>query len=1091
MIHAFRFAITALSVFCALLSLGPLNAEVVATGFSPIIAAHSGKCLDATKAQTSSGSAITQYSCHGGDNQQWTVEAFSPGFRLISKDTSLCMVMSGGKLVQSTCTGSANELWLFNSAGAGFQIASQGTGLCLTVDSASTSDLASLIQSTCLTGQSNQQWIFTGQLTTASTQNAVIARHSGQCLMVNGGSTAIGTAVMQFPCGGATHEQWSLKPVGSDYQLIARHSAQCLSVIGGATTAGATLVQAPCQVAPTQLWTPKPISGGYQFVAKHSALCLTIPAGSMTAATTATQEICNSSLNQSWALSNPTPRSSWTGKLPMPIVAASAANLPNGKILTWASDGEFAFSGDTGPAPSQTYTAIFDPTTNASTEALISATGANMFCTGTSLLSDGTVLINGGSSSPKTSLYNPITDSWTAGAFMNIARGYQANTTLADGSVLTLGGSWSGPATNKIGEVWTSGVWGLRTGITVDRILYNDPGGIYRSDNHAWLFTTSGGKVFHAGPSKQMNWITTSGVGSIIDAGLRGDDADSVNGKAVMFDKGKILKTGGAPAYSNVMANSNSYVLDINSGVATRKIAPMAYARVFANGVVLPNGQVAVVGGQTFAGPFSDGDSVLAPELWDPVREVFTRLSPQMSPRVYHSVALLLPDGRVFSAGGGLCGPCATNHPDAEILSPPYLFNADGTPAIRPVITSAQTEITNSGTLSLTTDSPVSSFAIIRLSAATHSINNDERRIPLAIQSTPAPNSYVLSIPQDTGVALPGYYMLFAMNAAGTPSIAKTVHLGGSIPLPQGTNLALGKAATQSSNYMATTTAALAVDGNTNGDLNLGSVSHTGLDFQPFWQVDLGASANLKEIAVWNRTDNFASRLANFHVLVSDQPFAGNTLAQVQAQAGITDLRFAGAADSVSRFLINRPGRYVRVQLEGADYLHLAEVEVFGTAPQNSAPTVSITAPTTGASFVAPASFTITATAADVDNNLARVEFYNGATLLGFNTIGPYNFNWTNVAAGNYTLTVKAIDSAGLIASASVNVTVASPLPQGTNLALGKTAIQSSNYTAATIASLVVDGNTNGNYYSGSVSHTGLDLQPFWQVDLGSSGNFS
>ena len=100
----------------------------------------------------------------------------------------------------------------------------------------------------------------------------------------------------------------------------------------------------------------------------------------------------------------------------------------------------------------------------------------------------------------------------------------------------------------------------------------------------------------------------------------------------------------------------------------------MTYPRAFANSVVLPNGQVVTMGGQTYAVPFSDANSVLNPELWDPTTGQFTVMAPEAVPRNYHSVAILLPDGTVFSGGGGLCGTCATNHPDGQIFTPPYLL---------------------------------------------------------------------------------------------------------------------------------------------------------------------------------------------------------------------------------------------------------------------------------------------------------------------------------------------------------------------------------------------------------------------------------
>jgi len=93
---------------------------------------------------------------------------------------------------------------------------------------------------------------------------------------------------------------------------------------------------------------------------------------------------------------------------------------------------------------------------------------------------------------------------------------------------------------------------------------------------------------------------------------------------------------------------------------------------------------------------------------------------------------------------------------------------------------------------------------------------------------------------------------------------------------------------------------------------------------------------------------------------------------------------------------------------------------------ENSPPTVTLTEPANGASYTAPATITITATASDPEGQLARVEFYNGPTLVGSDTSAPYSFSWTNVTAGSYTLSAKAIDAnGGSATSASVSVTVA------------------------------------------------------------------
>ena len=467
--------------------------------------------------------------------------------------------------------------------------------------------------------------------------------------------------------------------------------------------------------------------------------------------------------------------SQWSDLIPLSMVTPSAALLPDGKVLLWSSSDRF-----TDGAPSgKTYTTLFDPLTQTASETLVSDTGHDMFCTGTTNLPDGRILVNGGKDSGKTSLYDPATHSWSTGATMVIPRGYNANTLTQDGSVFTLGGSWSGGRGNKHGERWSAATgWQRLTGVPVDAALGNDPDFAFRADNHMWLFPAPNGQVLQAGPSAAMNWIDTQDSGRITPAGTRGDDVYSQSGNAVMYDIGKVLKAGGATAYEGRNAGNAAYVIDMNAGVSVRKVAPMAYARIFSNGVVLPNGQVLILGGHTFGQPWSDTNSVLVPELWDPATETFTPLPPMGVPRNYHSIALLLPDARVLSAGSGLCGSCATNHPNAQILTPHYLLNEDGSPATRPVITEAPATATHGTSIAVSTDSDVASFVLVRLGSTTHTVNNDQRRVPLQF-STTGDNAWSLAIPGNPGVVLPGYYMLFALNASGTPSVSKMIRVDG------------------------------------------------------------------------------------------------------------------------------------------------------------------------------------------------------------------------------------------------------------------------------------------------------------------------
>ncbi|MEH0844874.1 discoidin domain-containing protein [Micromonospora sp. CPCC 205711] len=476
----------------------------------------------------------------------------------------------------------------------------------------------------------------------------------------------------------------------------------------------------------------------------------------------------------------------WNAPIGFPAVPVSAVLLPNNKVLTFAAVGDMRFD-KTGAT---TIVSILDLATGVVSPPANINTQHQMFCSGLAVLADGRVLINGGSTDGATTIYNPALNSWTTGPRMQIPRAYQSTTLLSDGRVFTLGGSWYDAAGNKDGEVFTpsgsSGTWAKLTGVTATRILTADPAGVYRSDNHAWLFAISGGAVFHAGPSKQMNWITTSGAGTIVGAGNRADSADAMNGNAVMYDIGKILTFGGATAYqdagtvTNVQATRRAYTLDITAGrgqpVVTTRVADMAYARSFGNGVVLPDGTVLALGGQQHPQAFTDTGAVTSPELWDPATGRFTTMAPEVEPRTYHSVALLLPDGRVFSGGGGLCGSCATNHPNGQIFTPPYLLNPDGSARVRPTITAAPATAWPGTTITVTTGAPVPRFALVRTSAVTHTVNTDQRRIPLAPMSVSG-TTYTLPIPADRGVALPGDYLLFALDTQGTPSVARFIRI--------------------------------------------------------------------------------------------------------------------------------------------------------------------------------------------------------------------------------------------------------------------------------------------------------------------------
>ncbi len=662
--------------------------------------------------------------------------------------------------------------------------------------------------------------LLSGWLHAAATEQAdiantdIVSASSGQCATVNAYGTSDGVVIVQWPCGGVAEQRWSLVAVGQNYHIVSAGSGLCLNISGGSQTAGAQIIQWPCQAATStnDQWSIVSVGEYYQIVSAHSGQCLNVDANSQAESAVLIQWPCASetpgAYNDLWSLAAPKEEvlpSSWTPVISLPVTPIAIANLPNGNLLMWSAFEPYSYEGDIGSAAGQTYTGVFNPATETSTEVLVTNTGADMFCPGTAVLPDGRVLVNGGSSSSKTSLYSPSTSTWSMSGDMNVPRGYEGDTLLSYGTlsngvlsgvkVLTLGGSWSGAEGGKSAEVWNSstGDWTLLSGVPETNIVGPDPQGIYRGDNHLWMFAQSGGYVFQAGPSAQMNWITTSGKGTITSAGDRGTDPYSINGNAVLYDVGKILKVGGAPAYQQstgtTYASNSAYLIDISAGPGTTplvtQLTPMSYERAFSNSVVLPNGNVVVIGGQSIPQPFTDSAAILVPEIWNPDTQQFSYLNPMQTPRTYHSTAILLPDGRVFVGGGGQCGAgCPQNHLTAEILTPPYLLNSDGSAATRPALIAVGTSSSAmlGGTIAAETTGQVASFVLMRLSATTHTVNNDQRRIPLSMSTISAlaggAYSYTLRMPSaDPGVVLPGYYMLFALNSSGVPSVSTTIQI--------------------------------------------------------------------------------------------------------------------------------------------------------------------------------------------------------------------------------------------------------------------------------------------------------------------------
>jgi hypothetical protein len=213
----------------------------------------------------------------------------------------------------------------------------------------------------------------------------------------------------------------------------------------------------------------------------------------------------------------------------------------------------------------------------------------------------------------------------------------------------------------------------------------------------------------------------------------------------------------------------------------------------------------------------------------------------------------------------------------------------------------------------------------------------------ILVSDTPFASTNLTTTLNQSGVS--SYYTAGAAGATLTQSINRSgryvrVQLTGTnylslaeVEVFGSANLAASGAATQSSDYPSPGyTADKAING------SFADVTHTQLESQPWWQVDLGSVRPLGTVRLWNRGDCCQDRLSNFYVFVSDNPFQSTSLTQTQNQAGVVSYYITGQAGSPSVINMNygQTGRYVRVQLAGSNYLSLTEVQVWGGAARTN-----------------------------------------------------------------------------------------------------------------------------------------------------------
>lgn len=449
----------------------------------------------------------------------------------------------------------------------------------------------------------------------------------------------------------------------------------------------------------------------------------------------------------------------WQAPMCLPLLAIHAHLLPTGKVMIWDR---------------LTNARLWDPVSRMLTTLKQPNPGYDAFCSGHAFLENGSLLVTGGHVGSgdhdhdgvgllNASIYDPLADAWTRLPDMNAGRWYPTNTTLGAGDVLVVSGSQDTNYTkNLLPQVWQTASATWRNLTTAQDVA------ALGADLYPRMFLLSDGSVFKAGQDRTTWFLDTSGTGTWT-AGPASQFGLRTYGGAAQYGPDKFLIVGGGDP-----PTASAEVLDLQAATpAWRSVAPMALARRHLNTTVLPDGQVLVTGGVSGAGFDNEATPALTAELWDPGSGQWIPLPAARIVRGYHSTALLLPDGRVFTAGGGQGGNSTRAELAAELYSPAYLFRG-----ARPVIASAPATVTYGATFLVgSPDAPtINKVTLIRLPSVTHSFDQNQRFVELTF-SQKATKQLVVSVPANPNLLPPGHYMLFLLDTTGTPSVAKIIQV--------------------------------------------------------------------------------------------------------------------------------------------------------------------------------------------------------------------------------------------------------------------------------------------------------------------------
>lgn len=441
----------------------------------------------------------------------------------------------------------------------------------------------------------------------------------------------------------------------------------------------------------------------------------------------------------------------WGPPFDVGVAAVHAAMLFTGKVLLWERT----------TAGVSTLAKLWDPATGIVTDVSVpAATEHNLFCSGHALRPNGDLLVTGGTlwggSNPngteQTAFFDPIAERWREGPPMAWERWYPTDVTLPGGDVIVIGGAVNSTTKANVMERYSEASGSFSS---------LPPSATLQMNYYPRMFVLGDGRVVRVLPENKTMYFDPSDAtwtnGPSMNVGGR-----NLGGAVLLDDAERVLVFGGSSPTTDT-----AQMIDFGADQPQwRFVESMDEPRRNLNSVLLPDGEVLVIGGNRGSGSYDS--PVFASELFDPETERWTTVAAHTAPRAYHSTALLLPDGRVLSAGQ----TSGTMQRTAEVYSPPYLFKGP-----RPVIDDAPEAIGYDATFEVATSqaADIERVSLVRAGTVTHSTNFDQRS--LALPFTRGAGGLTVEGPDASVDAPPGWYMLFVVDDVGVPSVARWVQV--------------------------------------------------------------------------------------------------------------------------------------------------------------------------------------------------------------------------------------------------------------------------------------------------------------------------